>query len=719
MTVALLQRILLTGLLLVGSLPGYGLADVIAGDVYPPKVPRPSDTAYVVARDGHFYLDEQRVRFWGFNLQAGVFPSYREISHLTDRLSRLGVNAVRLWPTQGAFYQGRSLAERRFPLVSMKDGSLLDRYDFFIAELKRKGIFVQNPALHYLDIDAIRHWPDPEVQTILGPKAGPDEIRKLHGIAPYLSAGWEDMLATHIRNYLGHVNPYTQRAYAAEPIFSGWELANESQFIHCALRRTCVAGLPVHLRHELARHWQDYWAQKGGESAVALPVDDHNWDRVDKPIHAAYRQFVFDRFLIVSRRLESVARGMAPAGKGIAVQPITYSTQTGDPLLVARAAQSAGDYSAIGAYQTPLDRNRKSPYFPFRLNLSNPIFYNFNYGAVQGKPTIVYENSFFRPYPYRAEWPWAMLYLSAVQDWDALFLYTYGQPWAIYDDGKKEPPRYGNKPLPIPSDPRDAASRGVYVGLHHGGDEIIVSSWSAAGLVFLGGELSPVSETLLYPFNQQQIFGPAPGYCTPPHSCGGGGRQVMAKMNTASLDRPIRLHWVDDVKGPGAKTKVSPVPVSSLSGAKALNRAMPRFLIDTPRSKVVVGVLAGEVQFDGGFAMRFHGSQFGFVSLTSADGKPLHTSRAIRLSASGKSANSDFVFDPERVDFGKAAGGVRGVRSAGQAPVVFERPGFALVLPKTYSQLTRFDFNLRVYQPTSDDLTILPDEPFFMGVISE
>ena len=714
-----LLRGLLAGLLLAACHAGSALAVAASDGVAQPLVPRPSATSYVVTRDGHFFLDDQRVRFWGVNLQAGAFPTHGEISHLADRLARLGVNAVRLWPTQGTFYQGRSLAERRFPQVTMNDGSLLDRYDFFIAELKRKGIFVQNPALHYVDVDAIRHWPDPDVRTILGPNASPGDIRKLHGIAPYLSDGWESMLATHIRNYLGHVNPYTQRAYADEPIFSGWELANESQFIHCALRQACVADLPLSLRSALNRLWQDYWKQEGGQSAVPLPVDERDWDRADKPAHAAYRKFVFERFVTVSRRLEAVARGMAAAGNGIAVQPITYSTQTGDPLLVARAAQSAGDYSAIGAYQTPLDRNRKSPFFPFRLNLANPIYYNFNYGAVQGKPTVVYENSFFRPYPYRAEWPWAMLYLAAVQDWDALYLYSYGQPWAIYEDGKEGPPRYGNKPLPTPSDPQDSAPRGVYVGLHHGGDEVSVSAWSAAGLVFLGGELASGAEALVYPFNRAQIFGPAPGYCNASRGCGAGARQVMAEMNTASLERPIRLHWADGAKGQAVKSKAPSSRPAATRRPLALNRAVPRLLVDTPRSKVVAGVLEGEVRFDDGIAVRFPRRQFGFVSLTSSDGATLQTSRDIRVFASGKSANSGFRFDPDGVDFKGPTGVVKGVRSAGQAPVVFERPAFTLVLPGAASRFDRFGFDLSAYRSPSEDLTVRPDEPFFTGVLSK
>lgn len=715
-----LLRVLLVGLVILGCCPGGGLAASVPEVVSPPVVPRPSTSGYVVTRDGHFFLNNQRVRFWGFNLQAGAFPSYGEISDLADRLARLGINAVRLWPTQDTFYDARSLPLQRFSQARAGDGSLLDRYDFFIAELKRRGIFVQNTALHYVDINAIRYWPDPEVRSILGPKASEGDIRKLHGIAPYLSAGWEAMLATHIRNYLSHVNPYTQRPYADEPVFSGWELANESQFVHCALRRDCVAGLPVLLRSELTRLWQTWWQQQGGEAGRVLPVYDPDWDRATSAVHAGYRKFVFERFVTVSRRLESVARGMAPAGKGIAVQPMTYSTQAGDPLLVARAAYAAGDYSAIGTYQTPMDRNRGSPFFPFRLNLAQPVYYNFNYGAVQGKPTVVYENSFFRPYPYRAEWPWALVYLAGVQDWDGLFLYSYGQPWAIYTEGKSGVPSYGDKALPIPSDPQDSASRGVYVGLHHGGDEVTVAAWSAAGLVFLGGELASNAEARVYSFNQSQIFGPAPGYCGPPRGCGAGGRQMMAEMNLASLSQPIRLLLAEGAKQNAVSAKPLSRSQASVTGAMSLNRALPRLLIDTPRSKAVAGVLAGSVKFADGFALRFPQRQFGFVSLTSLDGNTLQNSRTIRVFAAGKSANSGFVFDPDRVDFMGATGVVKGVRQAGRGPVVFERPAFSLELPRAFSRFDRFDFNLRAYRtPVATDLSVSSDEPFFTGVISE
>lgn len=688
-------------------------------DLAPPVLPRPAASEFVMARDGHFFLGDQRVRFWGFNLQSGVFPTYSEITHLAERLFRLGVNAVRLWPTQGTFYDARSLPERNFAKSGKGDGSLLDRYDFLVAELKRNGIFIQNPSLHYVDLGAIRYWPDPETRAILEPKASDGDIRRLHGIAPYLSRAWEAMLATHIRNYLGHVNPYTGLAYANEPVFSGWELANESQFIYCALRAACITTLPDALRTSLEDLWQDYWLRTSGGANRVLPVLDHDWDRSDSAAHMAYRSFVLERFVEVSRRLEDVARGMAPAGVGIAVQPITYSTQAGDPLLVARAAYSAGDYSSIGAYQTPLVDDEASPYFPYRLNLSQPFFYNFNYGGVAGKPTVVYEHSFFRPYPYRAEWPWAMLYLAATQDWDGLFLYTYGQPWAIYGTDKEGRPIYGEKPLPTPSDPVDGAPKGVYSGLHQGGDEVIVSAWSAAGLVFLSGTPTIRMASSSYVFHPAQVFGPAPGYCDSSRGCGKGSKQIMSKLNLASLAGPIRLVFS---QGGNLPVTASPRRASKKGAASSSNMdlspKLPRLLIDTASSKAVAGVLEGDVLFADGFGIHFPRRQFGFVSLTATDGLPLQASRNIRVQSSGKSANTGFVFNPRGVDTKRATGVVQGVRSPGRSPVVFERPAYALTLPMKFTRFDRFDFNLKAYEFNSPDLAVRANEPFFMGVIS-
>ncbi|MCC6534652.1 MAG: hypothetical protein IT531_19055 [Burkholderiales bacterium] len=673
-----------------------------------PVVPRPKAGSYVVARDGQFFLENSRIRFWGFNVQAAAHPSKAEMTQLAERLALLGINSVRLWPGQGTFYSAASARARSFVARSVGDGSLLDRYDFLVSELKRNGIFIQNTGLHFVDIEAIAAWPDSEMRAILGPRPDPAEIRKLHGIAPYLSSGWESMLHAHIRNYLTHVNPYTGASYADEPIIAGWELANESGFMHCMLRKACVESLPVALRTLLEQQWVAYLEANGGRGVDRrLPVFEETWDRAASDVHASYREFVHNKFVETNRRLEKSARGMAPAGKGVAVQPFTYSTQAGDPLLVARAAHAAGDYSAIGAYQTPLSRARSNPFYPFRLHLSVPSYYNFNFGAVEGKPTVVYENSFFRPYPYRVEWAWALLYLAATQDWDGLYLYTLGQPWATYsmEQGTAE---YGHRPLPIPT-----LSKGVDTGFHHGGDEVTVSSWVAAGLAFLNGRLPPARAATRFSFDAVHVFGPAPGYCEGPSGCA-GGVQIVARMNEVSAQSAVRLAF------PGSPALPATAKLGAESGSSMrLDRTVPRLVIDTPSAKAIVGVLEGRFQFEGGFAIEFSGRQFGFVSLNSADGRNLTESRNARLYSAGLAANTGFRFAPEKVDFGRATGVIAGVESVGSAPVLHDRVAFALYMPDSSRALRRFDFNLRNYRSEVSVRTITVDaeEPLFIGEI--
>src|SRR6185503_3253681 len=161
----------------------------------------------------------------------------------------------------------------------------------------------------------------------------------------------------------------------------------------------------------------------------------------------------------------------APPGVGIAVQPISYNTHAGAPLAAAHAASAGGDFVEVGVYQTPTTPDKTAAYYPWSPFLGKgPRLYNFNYGAVSGKPLVVYETSFFRPYPYRTEWGAMMLGLAASQDWDAVYLYMYGQPRIIYS-GNGEPEGYGTRPLPEPVAMRAGQPRDYTFGFHHGGDE--------------------------------------------------------------------------------------------------------------------------------------------------------------------------------------------------------------------------------------------------------
>jgi len=702
------------------AFPCWSLAQQPAPDAEPP---------YVTIRDGHFYAGNERIRFWGYNLQSGVFPSYLSMRHLVARLASLGVNGVRIWPTAETFYSEASVRSMRFPEVTRGDGSALDRYDFLFAQLKQRGIYIQNAALHYIDIATIKRWPDQEIEAALGANPSDATVRKLHGIAPYLLEGWERMLTQHIRNYLSHRNPYTGRQYADEPAVAAWELANESQFIQCLISRVCIDELPLVVQDRLRALWTAFQTKEGVPPLVSLPVRDADWDRsTTNPYHSLYRRFLFERFVEVSRRLEATARSMAAVGKGIRLQAICYSTQSGAPSLLTRAAYGAGDYSAIGSYGTRMTESEADPYYPFALYLEQkPTFYNFNFGAIKDKPTVVYETNFFRPNPYRAEWAWALLHVALTQDWDSAFVYSYGQPAAIYEE-RSGVPVYGTRPLPEPGGAGPKA-RDIYSGLHHGGDEIAVGSWAAAGGAFLAGneanrpaqarDMFAAREMTIFPFDGARAFGPAPGYCAK-GPCSRSDDSLVPQMNQMSVERPIRLDLAAITAGRNAGAREM-VPVTAMMPGMAgdvasrLDTSKVRAIVDSATMAAIAGELEGEIAFSSGIRLRFPERGFGYVAIRSLDRLPLKESRSVLVMAGGQSSNTGFVLDKRKAAKGGTIGASAGVVSPGTAPVIFQRPSFEVRIAGWKGQFTKEDFNFDPYAEGAVDgvFTVSPREAFF------
>ncbi|HET6891379.1 MAG TPA: hypothetical protein VFH31_09775, partial [Pyrinomonadaceae bacterium] len=566
-------------------------------------------------------------------------------------------------------------------------------------------------------------WPDPEIHSIFGDTPTPERIRKLGGVAPYLSPAFERLQASHIKNYLSHVNPYTGKTYAEETVFAGWELTNENKFIPCMFSAQCIKELPPALLDQLKHLWSK-WQDDQGEGAnksETLPPFEDGWNKSNLPRHEQYRKFVVSRFVATSKRLEHVARSQAPSGQGIAVQPIAFNTHDQN-LLSAHVADSAGDFVAIGAYQTPLTRDSSAQYFPWDPFLKRgPILHNFNYGAVEGKPLLVYETSFFSPYAYRSEWAFVMLGLAASQDWDAVYLYAYGQPNIIYrGDGGNQ--GYGQSPLPIPISMDSRSGRNYTFGFHHGGDEILVAAWMLGGWGFVGGGLLPSMKTVKYRFGAGNLYGLPPGYCSSASGCAQGSKPVIHEMNNASLQAKLRISFDENLthgktcnpcefSNPSAQIQVTDSIVWDTKNSRAI--------FDSPRFKAVGGQLEGKVSFKGGINVTFNRPVFGSFGLYAADGRALEESLDIRVVAAGSSQNTDFRFSPAKINFDLPYGAIAGVLNPGRAPVQITRPDLNTVLPGKKGKLSRYNFALEKYAHSEFDgqLAISSTELFFFGRI--
>lgn len=205
---------------------------------------------FVTVRDGHFYAGNQRIRFYGVCvIGAAAFPPREQAPIIARRLAARGMNQVRIHLIDGhAAPLGIFDPEHKSELRILP--AQLDLLDFFIAELKKNGIYVELPIHGY-------HW-----RNMVGPAEYPnDDLKSL----PPFSSGvplWTDRFIQaeqrFAREFFGHVNPYIHNSYIADPCVSTVEIINENGIL-CAWRGGHVRKTwPQGLRNDLASAWNAF-----------------------------------------------------------------------------------------------------------------------------------------------------------------------------------------------------------------------------------------------------------------------------------------------------------------------------------------------------------------------------------------------------------------------------------------------------------------------------
>ncbi len=163
----------------------------------------------------HFRRGGRDVRIWGVNLCfGGNFPTHEDAPYVAERLAAAGVNSVRC----------HHLDTSRWPrgIWNAQDGKTiepqaLDRLDYLINELAKRGIFV-NLNLHVGRAHS-QHLGLPQPGT---------EFDKIAGIFTPALIGAQKQYA---KDLLTHVNPYRGNVrYADDPAIAFVEITNEDSF---------------------------------------------------------------------------------------------------------------------------------------------------------------------------------------------------------------------------------------------------------------------------------------------------------------------------------------------------------------------------------------------------------------------------------------------------------------------------------------------------------
>jgi hypothetical protein len=426
-------------------------------------------------RDGHLVRgDGKRLRLWGVHLTdwsrgSVLLPPKEDAPMWASTLARYGVNCVRLHfldldAPRGIIAAGSD--SRHF------DAQQLDRLDFLVAELKKRGIYIDlnlNVGRSYRAGDSV-----PDL----------DRIRWAKGMTlydPRLIA----LQKEYARMLLTHVNPYTGLAYRDEPAMAIVEILNENAvWVGFSATPFYDTKLTTLYNEWLAKNLSAAELAKLRE--ITGVAADAAVPRLKGPeVGAAPKE----RFLAESRFIVDVETrfytGMASYLRdslGVRV-PITATADHGHssssyPMLMSLSKLDIVDGHVYWQHpgspppvNTPMVND---PLHSTVVQLSRT--------AVAGKPYTVSE--FNHPFPneWAAEGIPIVAAYGAFQDWDAIMLYTF--------EPKRDPSwkSYVGDPFDISLDP------------------VRMTQMATGALAFLRGDVRPARRTVTRTYAREQAF---------------------------------------------------------------------------------------------------------------------------------------------------------------------------------------------------------------------
>jgi hypothetical protein len=601
---------------------------------------------FIRVQSGHLATaDGRRVRFWGVNLSmSGSRPRKEDAPAYAAHLARFGVNCVRIhhfdWRTP------RGIIDSRRPDSRHLDPEELDRFDFFVAELKKRGIYVNlnlNVGRTFEKEDGVREY---------------DQL----GFAKAVTIFDERIIELekeYAKQLLGHRNPYTGTEYRSEPAIAMVEMINENSLIEYWLAGRLSgkgrapgsdatwAHIPASYESDLTAKYNDWLKQRLPAADLAklrqeagapegAPVPRLNPPEFQAAsalrfqTEAAFYMHLEDRFFQDMRSylkdtlgVKSLLVGTSAHNGGISPYPLLASTSKLDIV------------DAHTYWQHP--RTINLPDGRRRQEIANTPMVNeperssivtLSRSAVAGKPFMVSEINHPFPSEYAAEGlPIAAAY-GAFLDWDAVFWYSFSHT---------EPSVWK------PSSPGSFDIRQ---------DPVKMTQLAAAAVLFLRGDVSPARRTITRSYSREQVLeslrsprSEAP-YFTP-------GFPLLLPLRhgsrIASFDgKPV--------------TEFPPVPQGPVvSDTNQLRWQKGLVTVDTEHSQALIGYVKANRPAVRNLAAEIE-NEFCAILLTSLDTAPIAKAQRLLLTTGARVANEGMKWNEDR----------KSLASVGTGPVMIE-----------------------------------------------
>lgn len=183
-----------------------------------------------VKGDKFFFQDGTEARFWGGNLFAEAnFPTHKQAEALAERIAQTGANLIRMhhldvvapWTD---FIVRRNLFGGQSPETTRAlDKEMLDRFDYLVSCLKKRGIYIFLSHLSSRKIMPADGIPQPADSL--------DDIYAGLKIEGEFDEFLIQLQQDYLKNLLTHKNPYTRQPLAGDPVLALTEIINEDSLL--------------------------------------------------------------------------------------------------------------------------------------------------------------------------------------------------------------------------------------------------------------------------------------------------------------------------------------------------------------------------------------------------------------------------------------------------------------------------------------------------------
>ncbi len=597
-------------------------------------------------KDGHLVTpDGKRFRIWGVNVTgAACFPSKADAPVAAAHLARFGINCVRFHFLDSNW--SASLFVRGSDNTRSLDPSRLDTLDYFVAELKRRGIYTN------LNLNVGRVFRK-------GDGVKDHEFLSFAKVVNYFD---EQVLMLHkeyTQQLLTHRNPYTGNEYRHEPAVAIVELVNENSIVEAWFSDRLLGkntqknpgtwtDITAAYAEDLTKKYNDWLRDTlspEDQSALRRAAGVADGELVPRLTKTQFKDAPARRFhteaSFYMHLEQAYFQGMYDyLKKALGVKALVAGTSdhnhynSGYPVLASTLQCDIIDshvYWQHPNYTTDSQTGKRGFSIGNTPMVNDPLnstVVQLARSPVAGKPYTVSEINHPFPNEYACEGIGILAAYAAFHDWDGLFFYTFEHKVAA-DWGPRMPSHFEIQPDPVK-----------------------MTNIAAGACVFLRGDVQPAKKTMYRSYSPEE---------------------VRESIRLASSQRPFftpgfnpaltlmhatRIRSFEESGGPYPSVSATDAIVSD-TGDLTWHRGPTKegfVTIDADRSQAIIGFARRAVKPLTHLGASIE-NDFCAIVLTSLEDGPISQANRLLLVTTARSANTGMTWNDKRTtltDWGTA-----------------------------------------------------------------